>query len=227
MDQTEKDYDILAQDYTRTRSFIPDNIRGLADYVLEGEKVLDSGCASGRFFEVLKDKKIDYFGIDISKELIEIAKKRYPQANFQVTDALNLPFPDNFFDKVFSISVIHHIPSKELRIRYLKEIERVLKPEGLLVLRVWDFWRRKEGRKLILKYFILKLIGKSKLDFFDVFVSWKNSQKEVIAQRYFHCFTKKSLIGLAKKSGFSLEKLWQDGKDPRTNIYIIAKKQPL
>jgi len=207
--------------------------------------VLDAGCASGRLFGVLREKKVDpvrgqrdlveaqrkqtsngvdYFGVDISENLIDIAKRTYPEANFQVADGRNLPFPDNYFDKVFSISVLHHIPSKDLRIQHLKEMNRVLKPGGLLVFRVWDFWRRKKAVELIARFIFLKLAGKSKLDFNDVFLPWKDFEGSPVIQRYFHCFTKGELKQLAIESGFKVKKIWRAGKDPRTNIYLIAEK---
>ena len=231
---------MVAEDYTRTRAFIPEDIKDLARYTLSGERVLDSGCASGRLYGVLKDynppaplpsafggrapKKVDYFGIDFSEKLIEIARKKYPEAKFQVADCLNLPFPANFFDKIYSISVLHNIPSREFRLRYFKEAKRVLKPGGLLILRVWDFWRRKAFPKLFFKYTFLKLIGKSKVDFFDVFVPWKDSKGKILIERYFHCFRKKELENLVKEVGFKIKKIWRAGKNPRTNIYLIAKK---
>ena len=131
---------------------------------------------------------------------MKIAKSKYPEANFQIADVLTLPFSDNFFDKVYSISVLHHIPSKDFRLQYLKESKRVLKPGGILILRVWDFWKRKEGWKLFLKYAFLKLIGQSKLDFYDVFVPWKDSNGEALVQRYFHCFAKREIEKFNKKS---------------------------
>lgn len=224
LEKTKKDYNLIAQDYARTRAFVSEDIKKLADYVLSGEKVLDSGCANGRLFEVLREKNVDYFGIDISEKLIEIAKRKYPEAKFQVADALNLPFPSDFFDKVYSISVLHNIPSHEFQLQYLKETRRVLKPGGLLILRVWDFWKRKEGWKLLLKYTFLKLIGKSKLDFFDVFVPWKDSKGNILVERYFHCFTKRELENLVKEAGFKIKESWRAGKDPRTNIYLITQK---
>jgi len=259
--KTQEDYNLVAEDYTRTRAFIPEDIKDLARYTLSGERVLDSGCASGRLYGVLKDynppaplpsafggrapKKVDpvrgqrdlveaqrkqtsngvdYFGIDFSEKLIEIARKKYPEAKFQVADCLNLPFPANFFDKIYSISVLHNIPSREFRLRYFKEAKRVLKPGGLLILRVWDFWRRKAFPKLFFKYTFLKLIGKSKVDFFDVFVPWKDSKGKILIERYFHCFRKKELENLVKEVGFKIKKIWRAGKNPRTNIYLIAKK---
>ena len=63
----------------------------------EGEKILDLGCGNGRWYKIFKEKKVDYFGLDNSEKLIEIAKENFPEAKFFVGDALNLPFPDNFF----------------------------------------------------------------------------------------------------------------------------------
>jgi len=236
LEETKKDYSLIAEDYARTRAFIPEDIKALGEYSLEGERVLDSGCANGRLFGVLEVKKVDYYGIDISERLIDIAKKNYPRAKFQVADALNLPFPDNFFDKIYSISVLHNVPSRELRLRYLKEARRILRPEGLLIIRVWDFWKRKAAPKLLIKYSFLKIIAgfaryitfgaikKSQLDFKDVFVPWKTSEGKILIQRYFHCFTKKELEKLTKEAGLKIKKSWRAGDDPRTNIYLIAEK---
>jgi ubiquinone/menaquinone biosynthesis C-methylase UbiE len=222
--KTHKDYNKISENYDKTRFLLSDDIKKLSQFVNENDKVLDLGCANGKFFEAFKDKKIDYFGIDISENLIKIAKQNYPEANFQVADALNLPFPDNFFDKIYSISVLHNIPSKELRLKYLKEAKRVLKNDGFLILRVWDLWKRKDSLILILKYTFLKIIGKSKLDFFDIFLPWKDSNGKILANRYFHCFRKKELEDLLKKSGFKIIKVWKKGKKYKANIYSIAQK---
>ena len=119
---------------------------------------------------------------------------------------------------------MHNIPSPEFQLQYLKEARRVLKPGGLLILRVWDFWKRKAALRLISKYTFLKLIGRSKLDFKDVFVPWKDSEGKILIQRYFHCFTQGELENLVKKTGFIIKKIWRSGKDPRINIYLIAEK---
>lgn len=225
LQKTKENYNLTAEEYTRTRAHIPDDIKSLDDYSKEGDRVLDSGCASGRLYEVLKEKKVDYFGADMSERLIEIARKNYPEANFQIADTLHLPFVDNFFDKIYSVSVIHNIPSRDFQLQYLKESNRVLKPDGLLILRVWDFWKRKEGWELFLKYAFLKLIGRSKMDFFDVYISWKRPDGSVWVQRYFHCFTKKEIEKLIREAGFIVKKSWRYGKSPKTNnIYIIAQK---
>lgn len=224
INETKKGYNLLAEKYTRTRAYIPKDLVKLVCYAQKGEKVLDFGCASGRLFDEFKNRKVEYFGIDNSEEFIRIAKENYPEGNFQTADALSLPFPGNYFDKIYSISVIHNIPSKDFQTQYLKEAYRVLRPGGILALRAWDFWRRKSFPYLFLKYALLKLAGRSKLDFKDVFVPWRDSRGGILAKRYFHCFTKGELESLAKKTGFKIVKSWRAGKDPRTNIYLIMDK---
>jgi SAM-dependent methyltransferase len=167
----------------------------------------------------LKDKKADYFGIDNSAELIKIAKSRYPEVNFQIADALNLPFPDNFFDKVISIATFHHIPSGEFRIKFLNEAKRVLKPGGILILTVWNFKEFKEFF-LYFKFIILKLFG-SKLDFGDFLEPW--GKKTV---RYFHYFSKKELINLTKEVNLEVREIGiiRNERGNRRNTYLVAQK---
>ena len=88
---TKKNYNLIAKDYTRTRAFIPEDIKELAALAERDDKILDSGCANGRLVEAFQEK-VDYFGVDQSEELISIARKNYPQAKFQAADSLYLPF---------------------------------------------------------------------------------------------------------------------------------------
>ncbi len=221
LNKTLQDYNLIAEDYARTRGFIWD-IESLAEYVLPGERILDLGCGNGRLLEIIKDKKIDYIGVDASEKLIEIAKKNYPNSKFQVADALNLPFPDNYFDKIFSIRVLHHFPSEEFRFQFLKEAKRVLKPKGFLILTVWNVWGCKDKKYLwlLIKSTFLKIIGKSKLNFGDTFIPWG---KKVL--RYQHYFTKNELKNLVKKTGFKIKKVYTTfGPRQYSDIYIVAEK---
>ena len=224
LEETKKNYNQTAESYTRTRAFVPEDIKSMAEFTQDGDRVLDSGCASGRLFGVLKDRNVDYLGVDFSERLISIAQKTYPETKFQVANILNLPVPENYFDKVYSISVIHNIPSKDFQLQYLKESKRVLRPGGMLILRVWDFWKRKTFPALFLKYTFLKIFGKSKLDLKDVFLPWKDSNGKILVSRYFHAFAKKEIENLVKEAGFSIKKIWRAGEDPRSNIYLIAEK---
>jgi len=223
LEKTRQDYNLIAEDFSRTRWNIWAEFNIFKEYVKDGDKILDVGCGNGRLLELFKDKDINYTGVDASEKLVDLARKKYPDNNFMVADNLNLPFPDDNFDKVFSVAVLHTIPSEELRKKAISELKRVLKPGGLLIATVWDMWRKDTFPKL-LKYSFLKLIGKSKLDFGDAFVPWADK-----AERYYHFFTKKELQSLAEESGLSIIKkgIAKNETGKRSNIYLIAKKLDL
>ena len=75
----------------------------LTHYIdVENDKVLEAGCAFGRWSPLFTN----YTGVDISPDFIKIAQKTYPEhvSNFLVGDLKNLPFPDKHFDWCFTIS---------------------------------------------------------------------------------------------------------------------------
>jgi tRNA (uracil-5-)-methyltransferase TRM9 len=221
LNKTKEDYNLIAEDFSSKREKVWEEIEFLFnDYLKQGEKILDLGCGNGRYFPFFKKKGVDYFGIDFSEKLIKIAKNKHPEVNFQKGDALNLPFPENFFDKIYSIATLHHIPSEELRIQFLKEVKRALKGEGFLILTVWKFHQQQEIN-LLFKYTILKLFGKSKLDWKDILEPWGKKIK-----RYYHWFSKKELKDLLKKVDLIIEKIGttKNQRGNRQNIYVIAKK---
>ena len=217
--KTREDYNLIADDFSRTRDEVWDEMFFLFEkYLKTGDKVLDLGCGNGRWFKLFKTYNVNYMGIDSSLKLIDIARKNDPEGKFQVEEGLNLSFPDNFFDKIYSIAVFHHLPSKKLRLKFLEEAKRVLKPGGILVLTVW---RLKNQTYLLIKYTILKLLGKSKLDFRDVFEPWGKK-----AERYYHCFTETELIKLVKDSGFKIKEggIIKNERGNLQNLYIVAQK---
>jgi len=220
LEKTHQDYNQIAGDFSITRNVVWSETKSVLDkYLMPGEKILDLGCGNGRYFDYLQEKKVNYFGVDNSEKLIEIAKNNYPDANFQVADALSLPFPNNFFDKIISIAVLHHIPSEELRAHFLAETKRVLKPGGILILTVWNFREVKEFF-LFFKFVIIKLLG-SKLDFGDFLEPWDKK-----ALRYFHYFSQNGLKNLARKTGFKIKEagIIRNERGNRRNSYLVAEK---
>ncbi|MFH1656787.1 MAG: methyltransferase domain-containing protein [Candidatus Nealsonbacteria bacterium] len=221
VDKTKNDYNLISNDFSRTRGNIWEEIRFLFDdYLKKGDNVLDLGSGNGRYYNLIKENNASYIGIDNSEKLIQIAKNKYPEADFRVVDALNLPFADNSFDKIYSIAVLHHIPSTEFRIQFLKQAQRVLKENGLMIITVWKFSFLKE-MSLLFKYTILKMIGKSKMDYRDILESWSNK-----IDRYYHLFSKRELVELAKEVGFKIKEMGitKNQRGNRQNIYLIVEK---
>lgn len=173
-------------------------------------KVLDLGCGNGRLYSFLKNhfKNFHYVGIDFSTALLAEAKRAHKKkgatktcATFVEGDILSLPFPDNTFDTIFSIASLHHIPSQNFREKAVKEIERVLKPNGHLVLLVWNLWQKRYAKHII-RSMIGFLTTLGKYDLFDLFIPWQHT-----IFRYYHAFTKRELHSLLAKNDFTTEKI--------------------
>ena len=100
--------DYYAQYRQNVSELYPSEQVFLPRVLFPGVKVLDVGCASGGFFNIMRtlEPTIDYTGVDIAEPSIESAQQLYPEAKFQVTDGLRLPFDDNEFDLVHCTSVL-------------------------------------------------------------------------------------------------------------------------
>ncbi|MCX7928823.1 MAG: class I SAM-dependent methyltransferase [Patescibacteria group bacterium] len=94
-------------------------------------KILDAGCGAG-----LLAKKMSalgrVYGIDLSKEAIKYAKKR--NINVKIGSVTKIPYPNNYFDIVTCIDVIN-LAEVDNEQKALSEIFRVLKPNGILIMR--------------------------------------------------------------------------------------------
>lgn len=140
-----KYYNDLAKDYDADRF---SNSYGQYIHRQEGEIIikyldeketdfnLDLACGTGRFL-----KYADY-GIDISKEMVEISKKKYPQKKISIEDAENLSFHDSFFNNVISFHFFMHLNISCMR-NILNEVNRVLKKDGYFIFDIPSEKRRK------------------------------------------------------------------------------------
>ncbi len=96
-----------------------------------GKSVLCIGCGSGE--ECWKMKKLGagkVVGIDLSQKLIDVAKRSYPNLNFQVMDMEKLKYPGGSFDFIYSSLVLHYVKSWR---KTLKEVYRVLRKDGVFL----------------------------------------------------------------------------------------------
>lgn len=135
------------------------------------EKILDIGCGTGEFSVFFNSAA--YIGIDINKEYIDYAKRKY-SSEFLIADAMNLPFSDRTFNKILIIGVLHHLNDKESNI-VLKEARRTLTSNGQMLIMediktlkdgfftnlihnvdLGDFIRNQDGyRELLNKHFMI------------------------------------------------------------------------
>jgi 2-polyprenyl-3-methyl-5-hydroxy-6-metoxy-1,4-benzoquinol methylase len=203
-----------------------------AKYVKEGDMVLDLGCGNGRLYGFLKDRSIDYTGIDNSEELINLAKDEWGESEkhrFLFNDILD--FKDaKKYDVIFLVAVLHHIPGKKLRSEVVSKIGKYLKEDGVLIMTNWNLFQEKYIFYII-KNIFLKIILKSKLDFLDALIPWKNFKtREVDARRYVHAFTLGELESLVKDNNLKIIENFYSNRGNKThfwnawNLVTIAKK---
>ena len=101
-------------------------------------RILDFGCGCGRTLIHLKDlapsAQID--GTDIDAKAIQWCKQYLPFATFKLNSEMPpLDYPANTFDLIYAISVFTHL-SEEHESRWLEELQRIARPEGILVVTV-------------------------------------------------------------------------------------------
>ena len=215
----EKNYNDIAEDFHETRKkYLWPELLNLTQEVKDGDSVLDVGCGNGRLVDAFKDKEIKYLGVDNSEELIKFAKSQYPDREFSVGNILELgKIAQMNFDHVFSIAVLHHLPGEKLRIDALKQMKNKIKADGKIIFTVWNLWPQKKFVKMIIKFFLLKLIGKNKMDFGDVIFDWKRVEGK---RRYYHAFREKELRRIVKKAELRIEKIYKD----KYNYYLVLRK---
>ncbi|EAZ90554.1 class I SAM-dependent methyltransferase [Crocosphaera chwakensis] len=96
-------------------------------------KILDLCCGSGQTTEFLVKKSSQVTGLDASSIAIERAKQVVPEATYVNALAEKMPFTDQEFDLVHTSVALHEMETEQLR-EILREVYRVLKPEGIFTL---------------------------------------------------------------------------------------------
>jgi len=103
---------------------------------LSGRRILDVGCGTGgwllQFAQCDADPAL-MSGIDLSRDRIDRAKRRLPQADLRTGCASTLPWPDGHFDIVTQFEAFSSILSDEMKRDLAREMVRVLKPGGAIL----------------------------------------------------------------------------------------------
>ena len=148
--------------------------------------LLDAGCGTGAMLGMFKKDCPDknYTGIDLSKKMIETAKKKHMErVRFVVGDCELLPFADNSFDVVTCSMSFHHYPNPE---NFFISLRHVLRPGGRLILR--DMASSSGLIMWFINHIEIPLANK------------------VLKKGDVHCYTKADLQKLCSAGGLKLER---------------------
>ncbi|MFX1480632.1 MAG: class I SAM-dependent methyltransferase [Promethearchaeota archaeon] len=149
---------------------------------IENQTILEAGCGSGFGLKLIQKEfhPLNLYGFDILPEQVLKAQKRNLDARITIGDIRNIKFPEMKFDAVFVFTVLHHIPQYP---KALKEISRVLKPGGFL---------------------LIDELNKSLIDFFEKFLGVKHPKKSRFQWFEFSRAVKKAKMKIIDKKTFTI-----------------------
>jgi tRNA (uracil-5-)-methyltransferase TRM9 len=198
--------------------------------------VLDVGCGNGRFLTFLNKSSasnISYLGIDENSLLLQQTKGQLHDLKVDgdvllsdfITEVQNGFFSERFANKTFNViasfGVFHHIPSKELRKKFIAELAALTAENGVLIISFWQFgqFARFEDKKLDPSKFD---INPSDLEENDFLLGWDS---DTTIARYCHSFSPEEINELVTTSGMQLlETFPADGREGKVNTYLVLQR---
>lgn len=136
LDQSSPEFFDKAESYRYKQQYWQ---KAFFDYSSFRGPVLEIGTGLGTDLKQFAREGAECHGVDITDRHLSLTRKNFDSEELCLTlhkcDANNLPYPDNYFDCVYSFGVIHHIPDVD---NVLDEIYRVLKPGGVFQVAVYN-----------------------------------------------------------------------------------------
>lgn len=207
--------------YDRLRTAYGESLNGLT-----GLKVLEAGCGSGRFTEILLREGAKVYSFDYSHAVDANFENNMPNENLTLFqgDIRKIPFPENYFDVVICLGVLQHTPSSK---ESIKELNRVTKKGGKIV---YDHYKSHIGHYFSLYFpiwFLVKNINsKNQIKITDTFtkiffpIHWifrKNKFLQFILRRFSPICFYYGQYNLSKEQHYEFSRL--DTHDKNTDQY--------
>ncbi len=127
-------YDQMAKDYHKefdTKKFSDKRfLESFIKYLPKTGKILDLGCGTGRHSKYFFDKHFSVTAIDLSKGMIEVARKLYPEITFEIMDMRRMAYKKFCFDAVWAGYSLFHLNREDFK-KTVDKIKATLKPGGI------------------------------------------------------------------------------------------------
>ena len=191
MNQTElilkETYDLISKDFDKTRIMIWKCVQNFINNISDKKSIiLDAGCGNGKNMVYMKNKGFEFVkGCDFSDNFVKLCITK----NLDVIQAnlLDVPFESDTFDNIISIAVIHHLSTEGNRIKAIRELLRVIKKKGRILITVssfeFPFYKKMESLTQ------------------DLMIPWKNPKGDILGHRYYYLFKKYELERLCCLAG--------------------------
>ena len=196
-------YNSTAREFSDTRYRPWTCVERFLDDVKPNSVIGDIGCGNGKNMGYRDD--CSFHGCDFSDGLVKICKEK--DLDVINGDILDIPFKDNMFDNTLCIAVIHHLSDVDKRKQSVKELLRVTKKGGKILILVWAFEQEKYCRRKFLEQ--------------ENFVDWKDKQQNLLGKRYYYVFKKDELESILPKNTTIIESFYEKG-----NWGVVIRKLP-
>ncbi|MFC4549485.1 MULTISPECIES: class I SAM-dependent methyltransferase [Halorussus] len=185
-------YDRIASHFSETREYAwPEVESFVAGAESPVDVALDLGCGNGRHTELLADRADRAVGADVSRGLLDEARKRATERGFDAdlvqADAAALPLRDAVVELAVYVATLHHLPTREARVASLDELARVLAPDGRALVSAWSTAHDRFDRE----------------DGFDTTVEWTLPGGETVP-RFYHIYAPEEFRDDVAASGLEL-----------------------
>ncbi len=178
-------------------------LQEIRKYQKDSINILELGCGDWRLLDYLKqhlEKQINFTWVDISENMIKLAKEKNPGHTFWAMDMQNFVEEEQQqkYDVIIMVASFQHIPNKQERLIILKNCYKSLNYEWKLIMVNWAFtkWFKKKYRKQIILSLLKSLIGLNQIN--DIYIPWKDPENNTTYQRYYHIFSGEELNKLLK-----------------------------
>ena len=125
----------------------PLNLERLSQWLSPGSRILDLGCGYGRALGLLSESGYkNLIGFDPAPAMVAAARERFPAINFEVLNSSLIPLQEASVDAALLFSVLTCVPTDDGQRAIVKEVRRVLRPDGILY--ISDLWLQTDQRNL-------------------------------------------------------------------------------
>jgi len=237
----EQFYQTFGQAFSKTRQRIQPGVRRVLEDIPTIGNWLDLGCGNGNLAVEWVHQKREgiYVGVDFSPVLLpeakEVVQKKTVPAGLDIQfkqvdlseENWYISWRQAILTGVMAFAVLHHIPGRDLRLRLLCQVNRLL-PKGSEFLH--SEWQFQNNPRILARKQPWSRIGieESEVETGDTLLDWRHAlpgQAEQIGLRYVHLFSRAELAELAKLSGFEIGNEFEsDGAGGRMSLYQRWRK---
>lgn len=185
-------YDNIATQFSNTRYRPWTCVELFLNEIKPKSIIGDIGCGNGK--NMIYRKDCINLGCDFSQNLVKICIDK--GLNVITGDILDIPYKNNLFDYTICIAVIHHLSTEFKRKKAIKELIRVTKPGGKILILVWALEQPNDSKRKFVKQ--------------DNIVTWKDKNKNIIGNRYYYVFRENELESLLDDE-YSIHSFYEKG----------------